>query len=563
MSRLLKAALGYAKHGWPVFPIVPRAKHPMTSAGFKDASTDEAEIRRWWGEAPEANIGFSPGRGRLVVVDVDGPDGRQAAAALGLLSEPTLAVLTGRPDGGMHLYYRHPGGTIGNAPLAPHLDVRADDGYVLLPPSVHPSGAVYRWDKAEILSLPPAAILPSANSARAATPAAAPAKVIPEGGRNQALTSLAGTLRRRGLEAAEIVAALTAVNATRCRPPLAEAELHTIAASVGRYQPAQPIATEPVPETLAMRNARIGVDAQASLAAPSDATSWGWPEFDRQFGRIVPGWLYVVGARPSNGKTTLLLNVLSRLWERQIKTLYFGTEMAANQLLTKWAAIRLGLSEIQVFERRLQTESREALQEEMDRLIASGLVTFCEAARLTLPKIATEIAWACAPDGGLEPRVVILDHLHRVTQDREELEHLAAELKTIAQERHVALIVAAQLNRDEQEKVFDLYYPPTMGRYKGSSAIEENADVGLGLYRPLQRGITRAQFKAAARGEIEIQTLAKPNTLAVVCTKHRYSGGALGRIVELTITQSRLESGDVGLFASTANEELDTDPVPF
>ena len=179
---------------------------------------------------------------------------------------------------------------------------------------------------------------------------------------------------------------------------------------------------------------------------------------------------------------------------------------------------------------------------------------------MTLPKLATEIAWACGPDGGLQPQVVILDHLHRVTQDREELEHLAAELKTIAQERHVALMVAAQLNRDEQEKTFDLYYPPTMGRYKGSSAIEENADVGLGLYRPLQRGITRAQFKAAARGEVEIQTLAKPNTLAVVCTKHRYSGGALGRIVELTITQSRLDSSEAELFAEAANEE---DPVPF
>lgn len=561
MSRMLKAALGYAQHGWPVFPIVPRAKQPMTRAGFKDATTDEAQIRRWWHETPDANIGFSPGRAQLMVIDVDGPDGRQAAAALGLLSEPTLAVLTGREDGGIHLYFQHPGGVVGNAPLAPHLDVRADDGYVLLPPSVHPSGAMYRWDKADILTLPPDMPMPS-NGTKARSLVPGPTMtVIPEGGRNQALTSLAGTLRRRGLEAPEIAGALAAVNATRCRPPLPDSEVLAIAASVGRYAPTAPITTERAPETLAVRNARIGDDAQASLCSPSDATSWGWPEFDQQFGRVVPGWLYMVGARPSNGKTTLLLNVLSRLWERRIKTLYFGTEMAANQLLTKWAAIRLGLSELAVFERRLPIEHREALGAEMDRLITSQLVTFCEAARLTLSKLATEIAWACSADGGLQSRVVILDHLHRVTQDREELEHLAVELKTIAQERNVALLVAAQLNRDEQEKVFDLYYPPTMGRYKGSSAIEENADVGLGLYRPLQRGITRAQFKAAARGEVEIQTLAKPNTLAVVCTKHRYSGGALGRIVELTITQSRLDSASLDLLAGIANEEAD--PVPF
>ena len=61
---------------------------------------------------------------------------------------------------------------------------------------------------------------------------------IPDGQRNATLASLAGTMRRRGMTAAEIEAALLAVNAGRCQPPLPDDAVRSIAASVGRYRPA-------------------------------------------------------------------------------------------------------------------------------------------------------------------------------------------------------------------------------------------------------------------------------------------------------------------------------------
>ncbi|MDI6894843.1 MAG: primase C-terminal domain-containing protein [Bacillota bacterium] len=62
---------------------------------------------------------------------------------------------------------------------------------------------------------------------------------IPEGQRNATLTSLAGSMRRRGMTAEEIEAALLAVNARRCRPPLPEDEVRAIARSISRYPPAE------------------------------------------------------------------------------------------------------------------------------------------------------------------------------------------------------------------------------------------------------------------------------------------------------------------------------------
>lgn len=158
MTRLADAALAYALRGWPVFPVQVRGKAPLTEDGFKAATVDAAQITAWWTHWPEGNIGFVPGRAGLIVLDRDSPEGERTAEGLGLYSEPTLIVRTAR---GEHIYFRHPGGHIGNRKLAPGLDVRADAGYVLLPPSVHPSGAKYRCvlgSVDDIIPLPPDAL---------------------------------------------------------------------------------------------------------------------------------------------------------------------------------------------------------------------------------------------------------------------------------------------------------------------------------------------------------------------------------------------------------------------
>src|SRR6266404_38909 len=70
------------------------------------------------------------------------------------------------------------------------------------------------------------------------TPAPAGPHQILEGGRNAALTALAGKLRRIGLDAPELLGALRECNRQRCRPPLSDADVATIARSVARYEPA-------------------------------------------------------------------------------------------------------------------------------------------------------------------------------------------------------------------------------------------------------------------------------------------------------------------------------------
>src|SRR5262249_15159857 len=147
MSTLSDAALCYASRGWHVFPCKPRDKAPATYHGLKDATTDFNKITGWW-RSTDFNIGLATGKASGVfVLDVDGEDGESSGAMLerrhGILPS-TVNSITGR---GRHLFFAWPGRPIRNSvcKIAPGIDIKADGGYVILPPSIHPSGRAYAW----------------------------------------------------------------------------------------------------------------------------------------------------------------------------------------------------------------------------------------------------------------------------------------------------------------------------------------------------------------------------------------------------------------------------------
>lgn len=144
MSRLADAALDYAAAGHPVFPLQPQGKTPMTAHGLDDATTDEATIETWWSKWPDANIAIRTGE--IVVVDEDQPEAFTSFAHSTGETIPHTSVV--QTASGRHFYFRQPANmrirnTAGR--LAPGIDTRGDGGYVVAPPSVHPSGARYEW----------------------------------------------------------------------------------------------------------------------------------------------------------------------------------------------------------------------------------------------------------------------------------------------------------------------------------------------------------------------------------------------------------------------------------
>ena len=159
MSNFLQTALELAELGNAVFPLLPCGKTPLTQRGFKDATLDPTIISKWWTQWPDANIGLATGKiSGCVVLDIDGADGESSLQTLKRELGPLAATCMARTGKGIHLYFRYPDGKEirCRTNIAPGIDVRADDGYVVAPPSVHPNGPSYEWigDETEFAELP-------------------------------------------------------------------------------------------------------------------------------------------------------------------------------------------------------------------------------------------------------------------------------------------------------------------------------------------------------------------------------------------------------------------------
>lgn len=147
LSALGDAAVTYAGGwGWACFRLRPDSKLPATAHAFHDATTDSARVVEEWASHPTANVGIATGAvSGLVVIDVD-PGGDETIEALKRTLGRLPATLVALTPRGAHAYFRHPGVEVrcSAGRLGPGVDVRADGGYVVAPPSrIH--AAEYRW----------------------------------------------------------------------------------------------------------------------------------------------------------------------------------------------------------------------------------------------------------------------------------------------------------------------------------------------------------------------------------------------------------------------------------
>ena len=251
---MISHALALAKFGLRVFPCIPKDKLPLIKAWQNEASTDSEKIAAWWAQWPNANVGVCGGAASGVVfIDIDvkpGQGGEESLADLeakhGKLPD-TVVVLT--PSGGRHYYFKHPGGHVKSQnKVFPGIDCKADGGYVMGVGSVYHDGRVYTYELSSVLGEVEMAPVPSwwleivrsKAEVAASTSAARVDGEISKGARRPHLMSLAGSMRRRGMEAGAILAALKETNTIRCNPPLSDADVQKMVDGIMKYKAAQP-----------------------------------------------------------------------------------------------------------------------------------------------------------------------------------------------------------------------------------------------------------------------------------------------------------------------------------
>jgi len=151
-TNFLEAASYYADRGLAVFPLLPQSKVPATLNGFKDATTNADQIQAWWSDNPHYNVAIATGnRSGTIVIDIDGAEGEESLATLekqlGTLPVTITQITPGKMINGQwtgkgrHLIFRTNGQQFScRTGIVKSIDIKADGGYIVAAPSVHPDG---------------------------------------------------------------------------------------------------------------------------------------------------------------------------------------------------------------------------------------------------------------------------------------------------------------------------------------------------------------------------------------------------------------------------------------
>jgi hypothetical protein len=192
----LQHALQYIERGWfvlPLYPLHPPPSDPAKLArnawtkeplgelaphGANSATNDPDVARQWWGRYPSAGIGVALEKSGLIGFDVDprngGGESFDTLTAEHGRIESNVHCLTG--GGGFHLYFQNQERTKlpqGCAGLG--IDIKTG-GYLVAPPTIHPSGRAYEWEASSdpldgcIPSSAPAWLLSAGQKARQTPP---------------------------------------------------------------------------------------------------------------------------------------------------------------------------------------------------------------------------------------------------------------------------------------------------------------------------------------------------------------------------------------------------------
>lgn len=234
-DEFLNEALALRALGYPVIPIIGKDKKPPISwKEFQDKLPTEEQIREWFANHNVTGLALVTGKqSGVFVVDID-KEALDTIEGFDFAKKLPSTVYAKSGGEGVHAYFKYPGFKVKTQSnfLLPHVDIRGDGGYIILPPSKHPSGGAYKWEK-ELGKVPlaeaPVHIL---SALKSSTKKGFNFDAdVPEGKRNDEAVKAIGTLLSRchAVEDFETTAwpAVLKWNTDHCKPPEDEGVLRT------------------------------------------------------------------------------------------------------------------------------------------------------------------------------------------------------------------------------------------------------------------------------------------------------------------------------------------------
>jgi len=331
MTEIMEWAIRYQGHGFSIIPVGKDKKPTIPWKKYQTERATKEQVEEWFKGDNPPGIGIVTGKiSGITVVDVE-KGGKW-------MDLPTTMTAKSGGDG-VHLYYKYAEGVGNSARIRELTDIRGDGGYIIAPPSGHPSGGKYEWLKKDPMQQFP---FGKFNTQPANTDWKEIIDGIGEGSRNDSAAKVVGKLIQTfpPSEWKTNVWEMLVMWNQKNNPPLDEGELRNTfnsitgkAARTGNHKKEDTTTGEEmdVPVKLISDIAKDLSD-DISISYPT-----GYEVFDKAFmGGVKEGDLVIISGFTGNGKTLLAQSMTHNMVNAGQPCMWFSYEVTMGELWRKF-----------------------------------------------------------------------------------------------------------------------------------------------------------------------------------------------------------------------------------
>ena len=248
----------------------------------------------------------------------------------------------------------------------------------------------------------------------------------------------------------------------------------------------------------------------------------GYRDLDENLLGFGKSQLITISARSGIGKTTFAVNTFTYQVMRGYKPMYFSLEMPKSELIKKMLSIQGMIEQHKLRKHTVNEKERETLCNLAEIFAKKTFNIFDKDSSIEYitGKIREEhIKGNCD--------IVYIDLINRVTTAKrsgsraEEIGNITRQLKQLAMELEIPIVILAQINRGAEQRVDKR---PMLSDLKESGSIEEDSDIVISIYRNLQT------CNRNYDGKIDYNSNdpdLNPERVEVALMKSRYTGSAI------------------------------------
>lgn len=238
-------------------------------------------------------------------------------------------------------------------------------------------------------------------------------------------------------------------------------------------------------EVLENRYEKFAEMHEADEATAVKGVQTGFRALDVKLSGLQPSDLVVVAARPSMGKTSLMLNIATNAAIKHGKSVgVFSLEMSKEQLVDRLFASMMGVDSWKLQRGQLDDSDFQNLGPIMDELNKANIY-IDDSVASTIPELRAK-ARRLQMEFGLD--ILMIDYLQLMSTGNsgyagnrvQEISEISRSLKQLGRELHIPIVALSQLSRAVENRPGNI---PQLSDLRESGSIEQDADVVMMMYR--------------------------------------------------------------------------------